>query len=295
MTSGAVRGLKKLVTILDMIRFEHTIFAMPFALMSCMLAANGLPRLSVILWIIVAMVGARSAAMAFNRIADLTYDRLNPRTRDRALPRGLLSLAEVWAFTITSIVAFVFAAWMLNPLAFALSPVALFIILGYSYTKRFTSLTHLVLGLALGIAPVGAWIAVRGTFDLPPVVLAAGVMFWTAGFDVIYALQDLDFDREFHLFSLPRALGPRNALFASRCFHSIAVVLFAVFGLLMNLGAVYFVGVVLAAVLLAYEQSLVKPDDLSKVDIAFFNTNGFVSMGLFIFALADLCVRKALS
>lgn len=191
MKSLIVRGLRKLKIILEMIKFEHTIFALPFALMSMMLAADGLPERRVIIWILVAMVGARSSAMAFNRIADLTYDRLNPRTADRALPKGILSVGEVWLFTFLSAATFVFASYMLNSLAFALSPVALLIILGYSYTKRFTSLTHLVLGLALGITPVGAWIAVRGQFNIAPIVLSAAVMFWTAGFDIIYALQDI--------------------------------------------------------------------------------------------------------
>ncbi|MDI6829648.1 MAG: UbiA-like polyprenyltransferase [Armatimonadota bacterium] len=292
MKSLIVRGLRKLKIILEMIKFEHTIFALPFALMSMMLAADGLPERRVIIWILVAMVGARSSAMAFNRIADLTYDRLNPRTADRALPKGILSVGEVWLFTFFSAVTFVFASYMLNSLAFALSPLALLIILGYSYTKRFTSLTHLVLGLALGIAPVGAWIAVRGQFNIAPIVLSAAVMFWTAGFDIIYALQDIEFDRQQGLFSIPRFLGINRSLIVSKLFHFTAVLLLILFGATMHLGWAYFAGTLAAAVLLAYEQSLVKPNDLSKVNVAFFNTNGFVSIGLFVFALLDLLIRK---
>ncbi|MDH7480522.1 MAG: UbiA-like polyprenyltransferase [Armatimonadota bacterium] len=294
MKSLAFRGLRKLKTILEMIKFEHTVFALPFALISMVLAADGLPEGRVIFWILVAMVGARSSAMAFNRIADITYDRLNPRTADRALPRGVLTLSEVWLFTLFSAAAFVFAAYMLNPLAFALSPVALIVILGYSYTKRFTSLTHLVLGLALGIAPVGAWIAVRGQFNLAPIVLSAAVMFWTAGFDIIYALQDIEFDRAQGLFSIPRFLGIRRSLMVSRLFHFAAITLLVVFGAVMSLGEAYYVGTAAAAALLIYEQSLVKPHDISKVNIAFFNTNGLVSIGLLIFTVLDLLIRKGM-
>lgn len=294
MKSFAFRGLQKLKTILEMIKFEHTVFALPFALISMVLAADGLPEGRVIFWILVAMVGARSSAMAFNRIADITYDRLNPRTADRALPRGVLSLSEVWLFTLFSAAAFVFAAYMLNPLAFALSPVALIVILGYSYTKRFTSLTHLVLGLALGIAPVGAWIAVRGQFNLAPIVLSVAVMFWTAGFDIIYALQDIEFDRAQGLFSIPRFLGIRQSLMVSRLFHFAAIILLVVFGAVMSLGGAYYIGTAAAAALLIYEQSLVKPHDISKVNVAFFNTNGLVSIGLLIFTVLDFLIRKGM-
>ncbi len=291
----AAKRSSKLAIILQMIKFEHTVFALPFALTSAVLAAGGLPPVPTIVWILVAMVGARSSAMAFNRIVDLHSDRLNPRTASRALPRGIISVGEVWLFTLASAGTFVFAAWMLNPLAFSLSPVALFIIFGYSYTKRFTSLSHLVLGLALGIAPVGAWIAVTGRIDLPPVVLAAAVMFWTAGFDIIYSLHDLEFDAQHGLFSIPRALGPANGLLVSRIFHVCTLGLLCVFGAILGLEYIYWTGTVIVAALLAYEQSLVKPDDLGKVDVAFFNTNGFVSIGFFVFTLADLLVRKGLS
>ena len=286
--------VSKIRTILEMIKFEHTVFALPFALTSAILAADGLPEIVVLFWILVAMVGARSAAMAFNRIADLHYDKLNPRTSSRALPAGILTLTEAWAFTIIAAGIFIFAAWMLNPLAFALSPVALLVILGYSYTKRFTTLSHLVLGLALGIAPVGAWIAVTGHLGLAPIILSAVVMFWTAGFDVIYALQDLEFDDKLGLFSIPKALGPAKGLLVSRLFHGLSSLLLVGYGLVLGLGVIYYIGVGLVSLLLAYEQSLVKPNDFSKVNVAFFNINGFVSIGFFVVTAVDLAVRKGL-
>jgi len=292
MMAVASRALSKVAVMLEMIKFEHTVFALPFALTSAVLA-DGL-SLRVLGWILVAMVGARSAAMAFNRLVDLEYDRLNPRTASRALPTGVLSAAEVWAFTAVAAGIFVLAAWMLNPLAFALSPVALLVIFGYSYTKRFTTLSHLVLGLALGIAPTGAWIAVTGRIDLAPIILSAAVVFWTAGFDIIYALQDLEFDSRLGLFSIPSALGPRKGLAISRLFHALSALLLLAFGIVLGLGAVYYAGVAFAAVLLAYEQNLVRPDDFSKVNVAFFNANGLVSAGYFLFALADLILRRAL-
>lgn len=288
--SAPAQAISKLATILQMIKFEHTIFALPFALTSAMLAANGLPDLPVLAWILVAMVGARSAAMAFNRIADRHLDKINPRTADRALPSGTLKLAEVWIFTLAGVGVFILAAWMLNPLAFALSPIALLVILGYSYTKRFTNLSHLILGLALGIAPTGAWIAVTGRIDLAPLILSAAVMFWTAGFDIIYALQDIEFDRKTGLFSIPKALGESNALRVSRLFHAITAGLLAIFGGVLGLGIVYYAGVILVTAALFYEQALVKPNDLSKVDLAFFNTNGFISIGYFLFTALDLLI-----
>jgi len=293
MMAVASKALSKVAVMLEMIKFEHTVFALPFALTSAVLA-DRLPSLRALGWILVAMIGARTAAMAFNRLVDFEYDKLNPRTANRALPTGVLSVTEVWAFTLIAAGVFVFAARMLNPLAFALSPIALLVIFGYSYTKRFTTLSHLVLGLALGIAPTGAWIAVTGRIDLAPIILSAAVVFWTAGFDIIYALQDLEFDSRLGLFSIPSALGPRKGLAISRLFHALSAFLLLVFGIVLGLGAVYYAGVALVAVLLAYEQSLVRPDDFSKVNVAFFNTNGLVSAGYFIFALVDLILRRAL-
>ncbi|MGC8784960.1 MAG: UbiA-like polyprenyltransferase [Armatimonadota bacterium] len=281
------RFLKPIGIILEMIKFEHTVFALPFALLSALLAARGMPEWRTLGWILVAMVGARSAAMAFNRIADLHYDALNPRTANRALPRGMLTVGQVTAFTAVSAGVFVLAAWQLNPLCFALSPVALLWVLSYSYTKRFTALSHLWLGLSLGIAPVGAWLAVRGQFDLVPVLLSLAVMLWTAGFDIIYSLQDVEFDRRVGLRSLPQTIGEAPALWLSRLMHVGMVTVLVAVGQLANLHWGYYAGVVVAALLIAYEQSLVKPNDLSRVNLAFFTLNGWVSVLLFAFTVVD--------
>lgn len=280
--------IRKIGIILDMIKFEHTIFAMPFALISMLVAAKGLPASSVFVWILVAMVGARSAAMTFNRIADAGIDAANPRTASRAIPAGLVTLSAAWVFVAFSAGLLILAAYMLNPLAFALSPIALGIVLTYSYSKRFTSLSHLWLGLSLGIAPVGAWIAVTGSFGPASVVLSAAVMLWTAGFDIIYSLQDLEIDRNARLFSLPSRLGPAKALVVSRLFHACMVVMIVWFGMLGGLGMVYYVGVALVAAFLAYEQSLVSAKDFSRVDTAFFTLNGCVSIDLLLFVAADI-------
>jgi 4-hydroxybenzoate polyprenyltransferase len=275
---------------LDMIKFEHTIFALPFALISFMLAIRHTPtgfNGATLFWIVVAMVGARSAAMAFNRLVDAEYDAENPRTAKRHIPAGLLSRAQVTVFLLIAIVLFEIAAWRLNRLCLLLSPVALGAILGYSYTKRFTALCHLFLGFAIGIAPIGAWIAVRGTLDLVPILLGAVVMLWIGGFDIIYALQDYDFDRETALFSLPKAIGKSNALRVSRLMHTFAVALLVLTGRFEHLHVLYYAGVVVAAALILYEQTLVKPDDLSRVDLAFFTLNGWVSVSLFAFVLLD--------
>jgi 4-hydroxybenzoate polyprenyltransferase len=281
--SGA---LQRVVLYGRMVKFSHSVFALPFALASAVLAARegGLsPR--VLLWIVVAMVGARSAAMGFNRLADQEIDARNPRTAGRELPAGRLSRAEVWGFVLASAAALVFAASQLNPLCLALSPVALAVIFGYSYTKRFTSLSHLVLGLALAIAPVGAWIAVRGRFDVAPLLLAVAVLTWVAGFDVIYACQDADFDRRSGLYSLPARLGVGGALRVARALHVTAVFTLASLYAAWPLHAVYLVGVALVAVLLAYEHSLVREGDLSKVDAALFTVNGWIGVLYLAFVL----------
>jgi len=277
--------------ILEMIKFEHTIFALPFALISALLAARPqlLPSGASLGWILLAMVGARSTAMAFNRIADAEFDAANPRTARRHIPAGIIGKAQVWAFLLIATVLFELAAYRLNRLCFALSPIALLFLFGYSYTKRFTSLCHLVLGLTIGIAPIGAWLAVRGTWSPVPLLLGAIVMLWIGGFDIIYALQDYDFDVRSSLFSLPKRLGKPGALLVSRVMHGAMVALLAVVGALAHLHAFYFVGVVVVAGLIAYEQHLVKPDDLSRVDLAFFTLNGWVSVSLFVFVLLD-CV-----
>jgi 4-hydroxybenzoate polyprenyltransferase len=231
-------------------------------------------------------VGARSAAMGFNRLADQAIDARNPRTAGRELPRGLLSRAEVWAFVALSAATLVLAAAMLNPLCLKLSPIALLIVLGYSFTKRFTALSHIVLGLSLAIAPVGAWVAVRGQFDLPPVVLGLAVLLWVAGFDTIYACQDAGFDRESGLHSLPARLGIRRALMLARVFHVMAVSLLLALPALVPLHPLYLGGVVLVAILLGYEHSLVRHDDLSRIDAAFFTVNGWISVAYLVCVFA---------
>ncbi len=280
--------IRKLGIILEMIKFEHTVFALPFALISMLVAGRGLPEWRTIGWILVAMVGARSAAMAFNRIADAKIDAANPRTASRAIPTGIVSIGAAWVFTICAAGLLVWAAWMLNALAFALSPAALAAVMLYSYSKRFTSLSHLWLGLCLGIAPVGAWIAVTGQIGFPSMVLSAAVMLWTAGFDIIYSLQDLDFDREAGLFSLPARLGPARALLVSRMLHVAMIGLLVWFGLLCEMGGVYYAGAAVVAVLLAWEQAMVSPKDFSRVNAAFFTANGCVSIGFLCFVALDL-------
>ncbi len=283
-------------TYLAMIKFEHSIFALPFAMIGMMWAsqaANGTPWPG---WrtfglILLAMVSCRSAAMAYNRIADRDIDALNPRTATRAIPAGLLSLSQSNIFLFVSCALFFLAAGMLNQLTLWLSPAALFVTLFYSRTKRFTPLCHLVLGLSLGMAPAASWIAVRGSLSLPICFCAAAVTCWTAGFDIIYALQDAEFDQSHGLRSIPQTYGLKNALHISRFLHAGAVKLLIVTGILMHSGLLYFVGVASAAGVLIYEQCLVKPTDLSKVNMAFFTLNGFVSIGVFAFALADQFTR----
>jgi len=229
--------------------------------------------------------------MAFNRLVDARFDAENPRTAVRAIPAGLLTSGQVAVFTVISIAIFALAAYELNPLCFALWPIALSVLLGYSYTKRFTSLCHLVLGFAIGIAPVGAWIAVTGHLDPIPLLLGAAVMLWIGGFDIIYALQDVDFDRKFGLHSLPRVLGKSRALWVSRFMHTLMIAVLATVGVLSGLHLIYFGGVVLVAALIAYEQSIVSPTDLSRVNLAFFTLNGWVSVSLFAFVVLDRLVK----
>lgn len=275
---------------LEMIKIEHSVFALPFAMLG-MMWAGGWPGVRVFVLIVVAMVSCRSAAMAFNRIADRSIDAQNPRTSMRALPAGLLELRHANLFFVGSCLLFFCAAWALNPLAFALSPVALGVTLGYSLTKRFTPLCHFVLGLSLGMAPAAAWVAVRGTLDWQIVPMVFAVMFWTSGFDILYALQDEAFDKKHGLRSLPELLGRAKALAVSRACHVGAVVLLTVGGVAAGAGGAYFLGVIAAAGLLAYEQSLVRVDDLSRINLAFFTLNGYVSIGVFAFALVDFVLR----
>ena len=262
-----------------MIKIEHTLFALPFAFLGAVLAAKGLPSAWQILWIVVAMVGARSAAMAFNRIADRSFDAKNPRTASRALPAGLLSVGFVWAFTVVSAALFLLAAAMLNRLTLLLAPIALACVLLYSLTKRWTQLSHLVLGASLSIAPTGAWIAVRGAFESPvPLLLSLVVLLWTAGFDVLYACQDYDFDRREGLRSIPARFGITRALWIARALHAAAFLALVWLFLMTGLGPIAFAGVVATGALLVYQHRLVRADDLSRLNAAFFTTNAFVSV-----------------
>lgn len=277
---------------LEMIKWEHSIFALPFALCGAMLAAGGLPSLHQLLWIIVAMVAARSAAMAFNRWADAAIDASNPRTSSRALPAGTLSPAFVVTFVIVSSAIFIAAASQLNRLTLLLSPVALAILLLYSYTKRVTRWSHLVLGFALGIAPAAAWIAVRGTLDPRILLLTAAVTFWVAGFDVLYACQDFQFDCRAGLHSVPRYFGIPAALWVARAFHLVMVALLIALLISFGLGMWAGVGVLAVILLLIYEHSLVRADDLSRLNAAFFTMNGVISVLFFLFVAADVLHRR---
>ena len=277
---------------LEMIKWEHSVFALPFALCGAMLAANGLPSIHQLGWIIVAMVSARSAAMAFNRLADATIDAVNPRTQTRALPAGTLTPAFVTTFVVISSAVFVLAASQLNRVTLALSPVALAIVLLYSYSKRFTRWSHLMLGFALGIAPAAAWIAVRGSLDPRILVLTAAVTFWVGGFDVLYACQDYEFDQRAGLHSVPRYVGIRRALLTSRLFHMLMLLLLISLVIVFGLGKFAMAGVLAVAILLAYEHSLVSADDLSKLNAAFFTMNGVISVVFFFFLAGDLLLRR---
>lgn len=273
----------KLGTTLRMIKFEHTLFALPFAFLGAVLAANGLPTWWQCFWIAAAMVGARSAAMTFNRIVDRDIDGRNPRTASREIPSGKLSVRFAWAFFFVSVAVFIFAAYSLNWLTLVLSPIALASVLGYSYAKRYTSLAHLLLGWSLAISPTAAWIAVRGAIDSEvPLLLSLVVLMWTAGFDVLYACQDYDFDREAGLRSIPARFGVRNSLLIARFFHLQAFIVLVLLYLVSDLAWPALVGVVAVGLLLIYQHTLVKADDLSRMNAAFFTTNAFVSVILFL-------------
>jgi 4-hydroxybenzoate polyprenyltransferase len=284
--------LHNLRVTLEMIKWEHSIFALPFALCGAMLAAGGLPTAHQLLWIVIAMVAARSAAMAFNRLADALIDAANPRTRTRALPAGHLSPAFVTTFVVISSAIFVVAAGQLNRLALWLSPAALAVLLLYSYTKRFTRWSHIVLGFALGIAPAAAWIAVRGSLDPRILLLTAAVTFWVAGFDVLYACQDFDFDRQAGLHSIPRYFGVRAALWIARAFHLLMIGLLVAVLIVFALGKLAAIGVLLVILLLLYEHSLVQADDLSKLNAAFFTMNGVISILFFACVAGDLLLHR---
>lgn len=272
---------------LEMIKWEHSFLTLPFGLTGAVLAARGIPPARQLLWIVVALIAARSAAMAFNRYADAEIDKGNPRTASRALPAGLLTPRFVLAFIVLTSALLMFAAWKLNPLAFYLSPAALAITFGYSYTKRFTRWAHLFLGLAMGVAPTAAWVAIRGTLDPRILIVTVAVMFWGGGFDVLYSCQDYDHDVREQLHSVPRHFGIANALVVARLFHLLAFAFFAYMLVAFGLGRIAVGGVAVTGALLVYEHSLVKADDLSKLNAAFFTTNGLISVLLLAAMVAD--------
>lgn len=285
------KPFNRLVLYLKMIKFSHSIFALPFAFTGSLMAASGIPSLLQIFWIIAAMVGARSGAMGLNRIIDRNIDAANPRTKNRELPAGKIEFKNVVAFTVVSFLILVLAAYKLNPLCLKLSPVAIVILFIYSYTKRFTWASHFVLGLSLSAAPLGAWLAVRGAFDIDILPLSLAVVFWLAGFDTLYALQDIDFDKAHGLYSIPQRFGIKKAVYLARIFHIISVLLLIYTGLIFSHNIYYWLGMAIVSALFLYEHSLVKPKDLSRLDIAFFNMNGYISVTVFVFTLLDYILK----
>jgi 4-hydroxybenzoate polyprenyltransferase len=277
---------------LEMIKWEHSIFALPFALTGALLAAHGIPAWRTLGWILVAMISARSAAMAFNRWADASLDAANPRTSTRAIPAGLLSSGFVLGFTLTMVAIFEIACWQLNRLTLELSPIVLLVLLGYSYMKRLTRWSHIVLGLALGIAPSAAWIAVRGSLDPRIALLTAIVTCWVAGFDILYACQDMEHDRTAGLFSIPQALGLDAAFWIARALHLAVIAMFLWFAALFHFGTAGYLGIVIVALLLFYEHSLVSPRDLRKLNAAFFTMNGVIAMVFLVFVATDLWLQR---
>ena len=281
-------AIRKMALLLDLIKFSHTIFALPFAFMGAILADRGVPAPSILLWIVLAMVGARSGAMAMNRLADQEIDARNPRTRERALPKGLVRRGEVILLMLGSFALFLFAAARLNPLCLKLAPFAMAVLILYSYTKRFTFLSHLILGLALAMAPLGAWIAVTGEVAAAPVVLGLAVLFWVAGFDILYAMADIDFDRASGLYSIPARFGVASGMTLSRTLHALTLLLLLLLIFLSGLHSFYLTGVLLASGLLVYEHLLLIRYGLKRLDAAFFTANGLLSITLFCFTLLDL-------
>jgi len=281
-------SLQKIRIFMEMVKFSHTVFALPFAFTGAVLAAGGLPTLYQIFWIVMAMVGARTAAMGLNRVIDADIDAENPRTRSRAIPAGLIGKGGVAVFILLALALMLYAAYRLNTLCLYLSPVAIFFLLLYSYCKRFTSLAHIVLGICLAGAPVGAWIAIRGSVGLPAILLGLAVLFWVAGFDILYALQDLEFDRRRGLHSIPVRLGVSGSLWTARLFHTVMVALLLLLGFQLGLGALYGFGLAAVAGMLLYEHWLLRGGDLDKIDAAFLNMNGYISVTIFAFTLLDV-------
>ncbi|MBI2251393.1 MAG: UbiA family prenyltransferase [Armatimonadetes bacterium] len=278
---------KKIKIILELIKFEHTIFALPFAYLGAILAKSGLPNLSEFLLITLAMAGARTAGMSLNRLIDHNLDAQNPRTKNRALPQGLLKRSSVWMLVLSSLSLLFYSSFRLNLLCFYLSPLAFLILFVYSYLKRFTWLTHLFLGMVLACAPIGGWIAITGKLSASPFILSLGVIFWVAGFDIIYAMLDLEFDKKIGLHSIPARFGVKKSLNISSLFHFITVSLLLILGKLLNLGIFYFLGVLVISIFLIYEHLIISPSDLRKVNQAFFNLNGIISITLLIFTIIN--------
>lgn len=283
--------LKKLTILLEMIQFKLTIFAMPFAFTGAFLASRGIPKLITLMWVILAMVGARTCAMGFNRIVDRKFDLANPRTADRAIPAGSVKMAEAWLLVAASGLLFFFACSQLNQLTLMLAPLALGLTLFYSLTKRFTALCHIVLGFALAFSPFGGWVAVQGSVTNYPFFLSLGVLFWVAGFDTIYGCLDADFDKGAGLHSLPAKLGKRNAFRLAGFFHVLAISLFTLTGVQAELNVVYYIGIVLASLALFYQHMLVRPNDLSRIHASFFSMNGIISVTLFAATWLSLAIQ----
>jgi 4-hydroxybenzoate polyprenyltransferase len=284
---GDLAMLDKITLYLRMIKFSHSVFALPFAFTAALVAAGGIPTGRQIFWIAVAMVGARSGAMGLNRLIDMRTDALNPRTRDRELPSGKIGPKEALVFSTASMGVLILAAYMLNPLCLKLSPLAIAVVIAYSYTKRFTWMAHFVLGIALSFAPLGAWVAVKGTFDAEILALVLAVLFWLPGFDILYALMDIDFDRAHGVYSIPARFGIKNSLLIARFLHLLSWCFLVMNGVVFGLGAVYWAGMAVVGGLFLYEHSLIRPNNLSRLDMAFFNMNGYISVAVFVFTLAD--------
>ena len=284
--------MKRFFTFLKMIKLEHSLFALPFAFVGMFLAANGMPSWNVILWVVVAMVGARSAAMGLNRYADAEIDARNPRTASREIPAGNISKKSTIFYIILSLAVYFLAAVMLNRLTAILSPIPILIFILYAYAKRFTNFCHIILGIALGLAPVCAWIAVTGTVNLPPFILGGAIILWVAGFDILYAIQDIEYDRKEGLHSIPAVFGVSGSLIIARLLHFAAFFLFILLMAFTNLGYIYLAGVLISGALMAYEHSLVSKDDLSKLNMAFFNMNAYISITIMIFSIIDIWVGK---
>lgn len=284
--------MQKLKVFSEMIKFEHTLFALPFAYLGAFLAAKGVPTRLQLFWITLAMIGARTAAMSLNRLIDRHIDARNPRTAQRALPAGRLKVKEVYLYTVLSFLLLGYSAYQLNILAFLLMPIAVFFLVLYSYTKRFTWSCHIVLGISLGLAPAGAWIGVTSHWALAPILLGLGVMTWVAGFDVVYACQDVEFDRQEGLHSIPAIFGLQRGLEISSGLHILAPIFFIAVGMVMSMSWLYYVGVAIAIVLLYRQHRLVSADDFSKIGVAFFDLNGYLSLMLFVFSILDLILLR---